>query len=64
MLAFIELGFSIIGGIFIAGLLLGLLIQHMRLNKALSKKRRAEQEMLKMQAQMLGMDDAYEHRKK
>ena len=64
MLAYIEISLPILGGIFAAGLILGLLAQQPRLNKAASKKRRAEQEMLKMQAQMLGMDDAYKSKNK
>ena len=63
MLAYIEVTLPILGGIFAAGLVLGLLIQLPRLTKAASKKRRAEQEMLKMQTQMLGMNNSFKVKK-
>ena len=59
----IQASFPLLGGLFVAGLLLGLFIQRIRINILESQKLNFEQKMLEMNAEMLGMDDVYKKRK-
>jgi hypothetical protein len=63
LLAFITLKAPYLAGIFAAGFVLGYGIQIKRVRHFRNKQIAAEQEKLKMQAQMLGMGDYYEPNK-
>ena len=62
-LAFITIKASYLLAIFGAGFALGFIVQIGRVRYFRDKQIRAEQEKLKMQAQMLGMGDMYDTKK-
>ena len=58
--AFITLKAYYVPAIFVAGFICGLILQISRVRHFRDKQIRAEQEKLKMQAEMLGMGSYYE----